>query len=83
MLPVDTHPIPQGRHRQQLMGQPFGADQVGLGDDGHRPGSSGQVGDLARQVLIARADMLVRGKTHRDHIDLGPGSVHQIVQPFL
>ncbi len=63
----------------QLLGEPLGVDQVGLGDDGDLGGLL-DLGEFLDDELVAGAELLVGGQAEADHVDLGPGAADQVVE---
>ncbi len=64
-----------------MLDHPLGRDQVGLGRqrDLRRLGHLGRLGD---QEPVARPDLVAGRQADADHVDLGPGRLHHVVQPL-
>ena len=66
----DGQVVLQPGDAQQVLGQPFGTDQIGLGHDRHQGRRLGEFGELGCQVDVAGTDVLIGREHERHHIDL-------------
>ena len=74
----DVGPLPQLTDGQELGGQGFSGDGVGLGDHGDHRGA--QLGEVTGDEAVAGADLLVGGDAEDDDVDVDEGLAHQVVE---
>ena len=74
----DVGPLTQLADGQELGSQGLSGDGVGLGDHGDHGGA--QLGEVAGDEAVARADLLVGGDAEDDDVDVGEGLAHQVVE---
>src|SRR5690606_3599752 len=67
--------------RQELLGDPLLAHQVGLGDDAQHRGAAGDPGQLLGDEPVTRTDLLVRRHAEADDVHFRPRLVDQVVEP--
>ncbi|SLH33852.1 Uncharacterised protein [Mycobacteroides abscessus subsp. abscessus] len=72
----------QLRDREQLLGDLLSAHLVDLGDHAEQRRLRRHLLDLLHDPPVARADLLVGRDADRDHVDLGIGVAHQVVEPL-